>query len=363
MLRRRPLLPHWLLIAACLSLLLLLISCTPSHPQSTFDAAGPVSRSQLNLFWVIFWASLGVFVVVVGALLYSVVRFREKPGQAMPTQVHGNRKLEIAWTVAPALLLGAIAVMTVQTLFELEDPPSDNPLQVRVVAHQWWFEAIYPEYNVTTANEINVPVGRDVSFTLDSEDVIHSFWVPKLSGKMDVIPNVTNATWFRADEAGVFYGQCAEFCGVAHALMKFRVVAQPPEEFEQWLAAQQAPARTPTEGAALAGQTVFSAKGCIVCHTVTGPDTEALRASRNRGFLDGQPLTHGPNLTHFASRGSFAGSIMETDDENLAAWLRDPEQVKPGNRMSRLAAAFNDPALELSESDISALVAYLQSLE
>ncbi len=363
MLPQRTSLRRCLLAIGFLSLVLLILSCTPSHPQSTFDSAGPVAKNLLNLFWIIFWSSLGVFVVVVGVLLFAIVRFREKPGDKMPIQTHGNRKLEIAWTIAPALFLIALSVMTVQTLFELDSPKSDNPLKVDVIAHQWWFEASYPEFNITTANEINVPVGRDVVFSLQSKDVIHSFWVPKLSGKMDIIPNVDNSTWFSASEPGVFFGQCAEFCGIAHALMKFRVIAHPEEEFLQWVAEQQAPARVPSEGLVADGALVFNSKGCIVCHTVAGPDTVALRESRNNSFLNDQALTHAPNLTHFASRDTFAGSIVESTDENLAAWLRDPEEVKPGNRMSRLAAAFNDPALALTDSDISALVAYLQSLE
>ena len=346
-----------------LSLLLLLIACTPWHPQSTFEAAGPVAKNQLNLFWILFWASLAIFIVVVGALLFTMVRFREKKGTALPVQTHGNRKLEIAWTIAPALLLIALAVMTVQTLFELENPSQDDPLQVEVIAHQWWFEFVYPEYNITTANEVHVPVGRDVSFKVDSRDVIHSFWVPKLAGKMDIIPNVTNWTWFNASEPGVYYGQCAEFCGIAHAFMKFRVVAQPEDEWTQWLASQQAPTRIATEGLAAEGSLVFNTKGCITCHTVAGPDSAAMRDSRTASFLNEQPLVHAPNLAHFGSRDTFAGAMLDSTDENLADWLRDPEGVKPGNRMARLADAFNKPEMSLSESDITALVAYLQSLE
>ena len=360
---KRLLSRRWLPALGLLSLVVLLIACTPSHPQSTFEAAGPVARNQLNLFWILFWASLGIFIVVVGALLFTLVRFREKPGTKLPVQTHGNRKLEIAWTVAPALLLIALAVMTVQTLFELESPSQDDPLLVEVIAHQWWFEFYYPQYNITTANEFNIPVGRDVSFKVDSQDVIHSFWVPKLAGKMDIIPNVTNRTWFNASEPGLYYGQCAEFCGIAHAFMKFRVIAQPEEEWNSWLASQVAPPTFATEGLAAEGSLVFNTKGCITCHTVSGPDAQAMRDSRTASFLADQPLVHGPNLTHFASRGSFAGSMFETTDENLAAWLRDPEGEKPGNRMARLADAFNNPAMALTEDDITALVAYLQSLE
>jgi cytochrome c oxidase subunit 2 len=363
MLPQRLLSRRWLVAIGVFSLVILLIACTPSHPQSTFEAAGPVAKYQLNLFWIIFWASLAIFIVVVGALLFTLVRFRAKPGTNLPVQTHGNRKLEIAWTVAPALLLIALAVMTVQTLFEFQSSKEDDPLQVHVIAHQWWFEFVYPQYNITTANEFNVPVGRDVTFKVDSTDVIHSFWVPKLAGKIDVIPNVTNETWFQASRPGVYYGQCAEFCGIAHSFMKLRVVAQPEEEWVQWVAEQQAPARRATEGLAADGSLVFNVKGCIVCHTVIGPDSLAMRDSRTKSFLDGQALTHAPNLTHFASRSSFAGSLFENTDENLTAWLKDPETAKPGNRMARLADAFNNPDLALSDSDITALVAYLQSLE
>jgi cytochrome c oxidase subunit 2 len=363
-LSKRPLVRLWLPIALLLSLVFILVGCTPSDPLSTFDAAGPVSKNQLNLFWVIFWASAGVFVLVAGLLLYSVIRFRERPGGDLPAQVHGNRRLEILWTLVPALLLAAISVMTVRSIFELESPPSDpaDRLRVEVIAHQWWFEAVYPDFNVTTAGEIHIPVGQDVSITLDSDDVIHSFWVPKLGGKKDIIPNKTNTTWFRADEAGVFFGQCAEFCGIAHALMRFRVVAEPREEFEQWVGSQQAAAAIP-QGPAAQGQQVFNSKGCVVCHTVSGPDTAVVRDSRKAAFMSGQAMTHAPNLTHFANRETFAGGIEDSTEENLKEWLRDPEDVKPGNRMARLADAFNNPEMALTEEDISALVAYLRSLE
>jgi len=370
-----------------LALVLLLTSCYPTHPQSTFDAVGPVSKNLLNLFWIIFWIAVVVFVVVVGLLVYSIARFRERPGQKMPVQVHGNWRLEIAWTVVPALLLAAISVMTIRTLFELRAPPSEDPLRVEVIAHQWWWEVIYPDFNITTANEIVVPVSRDVTLKLDSVDVIHSFWVPKLGGKKDVIPNHTNTTWFRADEVGTFLGQCAEFCGIAHALMQIRVVAKTHDEFQQWTDAQRSVAAIPTEGKALEGFQVFNSKGCMVCHSNSGMDTVRLREDRERVFWDAGPewvdpnlphdhrvtedpakphshnITHAPNLTHFASRGSFAGAIKENSEDNLKEWLRNPEKVKPGNRMARLADAFNDLEQELSEQDITALVAYLLSLK
>ena len=352
-----------IVVALFVALVLLFVSCTPSHPQSTFDAKGPVAANQLNLFWVIFWAALAVFIAVVGLLIYTVVRFREKPGQSLPVQTHGHRTLEITWTIIPALLLAAIAVMTIRTIFELRAPPSDNPFQIEVIAHQWWWEVIYPEQNITTANEIVVPVNRDVSVTLNSYDVLHSFWIPKLAGKKDIVPNKTNTTWFNAEEVGVFYGQCAEFCGIAHALMKLQVEAKTEEEFEKWLDDQRTLPVIPTTGLAAEGLQVFNSKGCLVCHTTAGPDTVAIRESRQQAFLDGQALTHAPNLTHFASRTTFAGAILDNTEENLRQWLKNPEEVKPGNRMARLAAAFNNSELRLSEDDIIALVAYLQTLE
>jgi len=360
---------RWVVLLALLSIALFFTGCYPSHPQSLFDPKGPVSANQLTLFYVIFWAAVAVFVIVIGVFGLTLIKFRARSGQSdRPVQVHGNRTLEIAWTVAPALLLAAIAVMTIRTIFELNEPPSDDPMQINVMAHQWWWEIDYPGFDITTANEIVVPVQRDISFTLDSNDVIHSFWVPKLAGKQDIIPNKTNKTWFNADEPGVYQGVCAEFCGIAHALMRFHVKAVSQEEFDHWLASQQsAPATRTGEGAA--GQQVFLAKGCILCHSISGPDTDDLRQGRTQAFLDGeaewtegQPnQTHGPNLTHFASRSHLAGGILENTEENLKLWLEDPEKMKPGNRMSRLGAAFNHPdaSTKLTTEDIDLLIEYL----
>jgi len=340
----------------------LLVACNPSSPQSTFDAAGPVAREQLRLFWIIFWAAMIVFALVMSIMIYSMIRFRRRSSDDIPKQVHGNTALEVVWTVAPIILLIGIGIITVRTLFALDQPPSSDPLRVEIWAHQWWFEAAYPDYSITTANEIYIPVNRDVSVKLMSNDVLHSFWVPKLAGKTDVVPGRVNQQWFRADEEGVFFGQCAEFCGTAHALMKLQVIAVPEPEFNLWLDQQRLPAIIPTDFAST-GAAVFNTKGCIVCHSVGGPDSNEIRESRSQSFLAGQMVSHAPNLTHFGSRNVFAGAILKVNEENLKKWLKDPEDLKPGNRMSSLAGAFNDPILQLTNSDIDALAAYLLSLK
>jgi cytochrome c oxidase subunit 2 len=315
-----------------------LAGCTPANPQSTFDAQGPVARMQLRLFYIIFWAAVFVFVSVEGILLYTVIRFRRRPGQGVPPQFHGNTPLEIGWTLAPAVVLIVIAVPTVTTMFRLANPPSEDRIHVRVVAHQWWWEFQYPELGVVAANEMHIPAGRVVTLTLESEDVIHSFWVPKLAGKTDIIPTRKNTMWLQADAPGTYFGQCAEFCGIAHALMRLRVIAQPKEEFEVWVQVQRA-APEPPLGEAARGAQIFAAGACVACHTLAGTPAQG---------------RVGPNLTHFASRQTLGAGLLDRSPENVAKWLKDPQAVKPGNKM---------PNLNLQDEEIRALVAYLESLK
>ena len=332
-----------------LSLLLLLLSCTPSHPQSTFDTRGPVARMQLDLFIIIFWAAVAVFIIVEGILLYAVIRFRRRPGQGLPKQVHGNRPLEIFWTILPAIVLVAIAVPTIDTIFDTANPPSPNPLNVTVVGHQWWWEFQYPDLNVVTANELVIPVGKVVDLSLTSNDVIHSFWVPKLAGKTDAIPNNVNKMWIQADEADTYLGQCAEFCGIAHALMRFRVIALPQDEFDSWVADyQKAATIEPSPGQEAEGATLFTAKGCVACHTSDGPPA-----------FD----QIGPNLTLFGRRTTLGAGIMEQNSTNLTHWLLNPDAMKPGNRMAQQAPYYQTPEAALTQEEIEALSAYLLNLK
>ena len=227
-----------------LVLAVLLAGCFPSHSQSTFDAAGPIAEKQLNLWHLIFWTAVIVFVAVEGALVYAMIKFRRRPSLGMPRQSHGNTRLEVAWTIAPVLVLAVIAVPTVTTIFDTANLPPGEVLEVTVTGHQWWFEFEYPEQGITTANELYVPVGKTVNLTLLSDDVIHSCWVPKLFGKTDMIPRNTNTMWFSADAAGEYLGQCAEFCGSAHAQMRFRVIAEDEASFSDWVAAPSKPRRS-----------------------------------------------------------------------------------------------------------------------
>jgi len=336
----------------------ILAGCYPSHPQSTFDTLGPVSRSQLSLFYWIFWAAVIVFVVVVSALIYALIRYRRKSGDGDPPQIHGHTKLEIIWTILPAIILAVIAVPTVITVFDNANSPKspvEGGMEVDVTAHQWFWEFKYqnpndPKGSVFTANELYIPEDEVVNLNLYSKDVLHSFWIPKLAGKVDVVPNHQNTIWIKADEPGVYLGQCAEFCGVAHALMRFHVIAKSRSEFDEWLLDQASSAVESEEPLALEGRTLFEGEAqCYACHTVQGSD-------RSKG-------RRGPDLTLLASRQHIAAGILENNQENLRRWLTNPDKIKPGNLMSREASVFVEPEKRLSERQISALVAYLQTLE
>ncbi len=353
-------------MAFSLAIVVLGLACTPTHSQSTFDAAGPVAEKQLNLFLIIFWAAVVVFVTVEGALVYTAIKYRRRTANGVPKQIHGSSKLEIAWTIAPALILVVIAIPTISTIYQTAGSPTQGPvLQVNVTAHQWWWEFEYPGLGVVTANELHVPPEPwAVEATLASQDVIHSFWVPKLAGKVDMIPNHANKIWFSAKEPGTYYGQCAEFCGVAHAQMRFRVIVEPTQAaFDEWVAAQKVSSAPVVDGLAKQGQLVFGIKGCGICHTVSGPDPQGLQQTRMDAFLSGAPMFPAPNLTHFASRFTLAGGLLDNTQANLSEWLRSPEDVKAGNRMSQFAGPYKDPDLALSDEEIAALVAYLESLK
>lgn len=358
-----------LAIVLAVSAIVLLVSCTPSHPQSTFDAAGPVAEKQRTLFYIIFWAAVFVFITVEGLLIYAVFRFRRKGGQEdIPAQIHGNTPLEIGWTIAPAIVLAVIAVPTIIYIFDIAETPPADALEVNVTGHQWWWEFEYPKQNVITANELHFPVDRPVKLNLTSDDVIHSFWIPKLGGKVDVIPTNVNRMSLTAKREGVFFGQCAEFCGVAHAHMRFRVIVESQEDFDAWVEKYHEIARRPAptvETEVAKGATLFAIRGCLLCHKTDGPASAAIRRSLKEAFERGELRFPAPNLTNFGTRTTLAAGMLENDPQgkNLRRWLSDPDEVKPGNRMAQLANVYIDPDASLTESDISALASYLLSLK
>lgn len=308
--------------------------------------------------------------LVEGILLFSVVRFRQRRrDDALPKQVAGNTYLEIGWTLVPAMILAFVAVPTVRTIFDLSAAPEEaERLEVRVIAKQYWWEFEYlgdDGQGVVTAGELHIPVDRPVFLQMEAlsavvpdpgevgvkegavaNGVIHSFWVPRLAGKQDVVPGHVRTLTIQANEPGEYSGQCAEFCGLSHARMRFTVVAHEPQEFQAWLEAQAQPAAGTQEGLAAEGRELFETEACITCHAIRGYQT-----------ADGQeaaPIRIAPDLTHFASRERFAGASFDVTEENLKEWLDNPPAMKAGVQM---------PDLQLTEEQIDALTAYLLTLE
>jgi len=337
-------------IAFC-SVLVLIAGCAKDTPQNVLKPEGPFSRAPDSIIRPVFLIAGLVFVFVEGLIVLAVVMFRRRSDDERPEQIHGNTAFELAWTIIPIVILAGVGFLTVSKIFFL-DKQHPKALQVQVIGHQWWWEFNYLDAKgkmvARTANELHIPVGEKVQLRMTSADVIHSFWPPKLAGKIDVVPGRTNNLAIQADKADFYYGQCAEYCGLSHANMRLRVVSQPKAEFEAWLAANsvETPANTyPIVNAATSstasdvekGYTLFLQKGCSGCHAVNGVAKGAV----------------GPDLTNFNSRATFAGAIFPNDDDSLRAWLRNPPAEKPGSLM---------PNLKLSEAEITQLTAYLRTL-
>lgn len=328
-----------------------------SGPQAVNTPAGSNMQTIWNLFVPIFWVSVVVFVIVQGILLYAVIRFRRRPNQSPPVPVHGNTKLEIAWTIVPALILAAIAVPTLKDIASFAQKPS-NALTVHVIGHQWWWEFDYPGQKIVVADQMHVPVGTKVEVDLSSADVIHSFWIPKLAGKQDVVPNLHNHLSFTANQTGTFSGQCAEFCGEQHANMRFDVVVQSQADFDAWVKQMQQPAANVTsDKLAQEGQQLFFSGPCIGCHTIDGATVQ----------VNGQPVvaqgTVGPNLTHVGSRGIIAGGVLTQTEQNIAKWVYDTQAVKPGNKMPNFSAPGKFSGQAMTRQQAAAIAHYLETLK
>jgi cytochrome c oxidase subunit II len=424
----RPLLRYTAVLAAGLALLLL-SGCklaevfSLSGPQSTMVTAGPVAKTQWDLFMVTVYVTTFIFVITGAVLAYAQIKFRAKSEADEHAEVpaeagHGNPFVEIGLIAGSVALLVIIAIPTVQGIWYTHDVPEaekGSAIEINATGYQWWFKFEYPsemvaqpfggEAPLVTGNELVVPAGTPVRVNLRTIDVIHSFWIPKLAGKVDMMPNRANHLWFKADKPGYFYGQCAEYCGESHAIMKFRVIALSPSDYVKWVENQKQAARTVTAqslaaatvneqpkatfagltnttpgstfgsspqfdvdpfagwkakqqteagedaGLIATGRKLFAEKTCITCHTVRGHE--------------GIGIT-GPDLTHIGARTSIAAGVLENSAERLHQWIKDPEFFKPGNKMYHggyIDVQTKQPKFTLTDTEIDALVAYLHSLK
>jgi cytochrome c oxidase subunit 2 len=408
--------------------LLLLTGCNKLHqvfslsgPQSTMLTAGPVAERQWDLFMITVYISTFIFIIVGAVLAYAQIKFRARneadEHAAVPAEAgHGNPLVEIGLIAGSVILLVIIAIPTVRDIWYTHDVPEDEKagaMEVTATGYQWWFKFDYPsemvklpnggEAPLSTGNELVVPAGTAVRVQLRTIDVIHSFWIPKLAGKVDMMPNRANFLWFKADKPGYFYGQCAEYCGESHAIMRFRVIALSAADYIKWLDNQKQSARTVTaksladeaavthvrfaslkevgphstlsgspefdadpfaawkkqqapeagENAALvtAGRKNFTDKTCITCHTVRGHEGIGIA---------------GPELTHVGARSSIAAGVLENTSERLHQWIKTPDYFKPGNKMYHggyIDVATGQPKFTLNDTEIDAIVAYLHSLK
>jgi len=400
--------------------LLALAACSGGdYPNSTFLPTTDNNR-DVTALWnrMMFWGTV-VFVIVESLLIYTILKYRRRPGGPEPRHVHGNTLMEITWTLAPVLILVLIAVPTVRTIFKTQAKAPAGSLEVEVIGHQWWWEFRYPQYGVTTANELYLPQGRPVNFALRTADVLHSFWIPSLAGKRDLISNRTNYLWFTPDSTGeaAFNGSCNEYCGASHANMKFRVFTVAPSDFETWATHQAANAvfpppapavdtatvrqvsnppqaapapapaaastpwqfpaekipphivpRTPipagvmiddaviAAGDAQRGFTTYSRSACIGCHKIRGNPSSL-------GII-------GPDLTHVGSRYTIAAGLFPNDAKHLAHWIKNARAMKPGSLMQTLGKGEHDPIMNitvaaggLTDEQIADITAYLLSLK
>jgi cytochrome c oxidase subunit 2 len=309
-----------------------------------FRPASPQAESIRGLFLLALAISALIFVVVEGAVVYCVIRFRaRREPEGEPAQIYGSSPIELAWTVGPLLIVFVLFLVVIRSLLQIRPsgvPP--NALPITVVGHQWWWEYRYPELGIETANELHVPVGtpdhpRPIYLSLRSADVIHSYWVPRLGGKTDLIPGRTNHAVFDVDKPDVYLGRCSEYCGQQHANMMIRVIAEPPDAFEKWAAREAKPAVQ--DERVRAQRDTFMKLACVTCHTIRGTPAHG---------------TVGPDLTHLMARETLATGLLENTPENLAAWIRDPQSIKPGCKM---------PDLKLEDQTVQAIADYLETLK
>jgi cytochrome c oxidase subunit 2 len=355
---------------------LLLAGCRPwqdengSLPFTSTDPVTDFGETIQGLYAKVTYIDTVILILVASVYFYTIWRFRHDGTSRKPEQVHGNTPLEIGWTLAPVVIVIGLLVPTVRTVFQIGDAAPKDSLEIRVIGKRWWWAFEYIKSGVVTANELHLPAGRPVSLILESDSVIHSFWTPRLGGKRDAVPGRQNRIWFTVTEpisAGApatFRGECAEYCGEAHALMRHEAVVHDAAEFDAWLTAMKTPVQLPADPAILAGQEKFTTVGCAGCHSITGND-------QAKGV-------RGPNLTRFGARKKLGASTELNTHENLVKWIMDPNSIKPGTtaemNRSRGPDGANDgmnvpgddpnvPGTQVSQEDAEAIATYLHALK
>ena len=324
-----------------------LSGCARSYPMDTLSTGSDLAVKIRSLYIEItVWDTI-ILAIVIATLAGAIFWFSKRVGDpGEPSTTTSDIRLEVAWTAIPALILALIAVPTVRTIIATQPDmwPADA-LTIRVIAHQWWWEFKYPDYGIDTADEVHLPVNREIHFELQSADIIHSFWVPALGGKRDVVPGQLNNITMIPRQTGYFYGQCVEFCGASHANMRLRGIVDSDADFDKWVKNQQAGPVVPTSGPATEGAKVWANAPCAICHTIKG--VSGFSKQYTGGF-------RGPDLTHFGSRTTLAGGVLDNTPQNVALWIQNPDAVKPGAMM---------PNLGIQGDDMTDLVAYLESLK
>jgi len=326
----------------------LLQTQTPGLPEhrvsDIFRPLATPGTAEKNIALLTLAITGAIFIVVGGLIAFTIWRFRRKPddnSRQEPAQVYGSNQIEVAWTVIPILIVFVLIGVSARVIAGVQNAsPPPSMLKVRLIGHQWWWEVQYPDYGFVTANEIHVPITSESKtatyLQLESLDVIHSFWVPQLAGKTDLIPNRVNYMWIDPQEPGIYLGNCAEYCGTQHANMLLRVVAEPKADFGQWVAEEQKPAAT--DGRVAEGKAAFESLACVNCHTVKGTPSIG---------------KFGPDLTHLMSRQTLASGVLTNTPQHLRAWVNDPQEIKPGCLM---------PSMKLTDRPLDQVVSYLESL-
>jgi cytochrome c oxidase subunit 2 len=342
---------HLTSIIGLLASVCAIAGCAPApgqhYPLDTLSPKSDITQKFYDLFVEITAVDIVILIIVAAVFFLALFVFSSRPGDpGEPSHKHSDVYLEMLWTIIPSIIVVVITVPTVRVIMQTQpDHWSTDTMEVRVIAHQWWWEFRYPSSGVVTADEVHIPVNRTIHFAMVSLDVIHSFFMPAIGGKRDVVPGQTNQITLTANETGEYWGQCTEFCGDSHANMRFRVFVDSAADFDRWTKHQLEDPVRPDAGDAAAGAKVFADAPCAICHTIRG--VSGFSKEYTYGF-------RGPDLTHFGGRGTFAGAILDNTPENLAKWITNPDEINPGANM---------PTLGISGAELNDLVAYLESLK